>query len=58
MKPDALQQVFSTYEFLKDSMKVTKISVNRSGALHDNTIFFGQREEEYFMFTRSEYRII
>jgi hypothetical protein len=30
MKPDALQQVFSTYEFLKDSMKVTKRSINRS----------------------------
>jgi hypothetical protein len=47
MKADTLQQVFSTYEFLKDSMKVARKSIKRSlGALHDNTVFFGQNGDE------------
>jgi hypothetical protein len=47
MKADALQQVFSTYNLLKDSIKVTKRSINRElDVLHSNTVFFGQREDE------------
>jgi hypothetical protein len=47
MKVDALRQVFSTYKFLRDSMKVTKRSINKGyGVLYANTIFRGQRDDE------------
>jgi hypothetical protein len=46
MTIDTLNQVFSTYEVLKDSIKVTRRSINRyAGALHDNTIFVGEMNE-------------
>jgi hypothetical protein len=47
MTIDTLDQVFSTYEVLKDSIKVTRRSINKSvGILHNNTIFFGEQNDK------------
>jgi hypothetical protein len=47
MTVDTLNQVFSTYEILKDSMKVARRSINKSvGILHSNTIFFGAQNDK------------
>ena len=45
MTLDTLNQVFSTYEILKDSIKVTKRSINKSEySFHNKTIFFGEQK--------------
>jgi hypothetical protein len=42
-----LNQVFSTYEILKDSIKVTRRSISKSTyALHNKTIFFGEQNDK------------
>jgi hypothetical protein len=46
MTTDALDQVFSTYEILRDSVKVTKRSIDKSAYfLHNKTIFPGEQKE-------------
>ena len=46
MTIDTLNQVFSTYEVLKDSIKVTRRSINKSiGNLHTNTVFFAEQND-------------
>lgn len=47
MTRNTLNQVFSTYEVLKDSIKVTRRSINKYvGILHTNTIFVGEKNEK------------
>jgi uncharacterized protein YutE (UPF0331/DUF86 family) len=47
MTVDTLNQVFSTYEIIKDSIKVTRRSIDKSVAiLHSNTIFFGEQNDK------------
>lgn len=48
MTIDSLTQVFSIYETLKDSIKVTRRSINKSGddILHRNTLFWGEQKDE------------
>ena len=47
MTLDTLNQVFSTYEILKDSMIVTRRSISKSAyALHNKTIFFGEQKDK------------
>jgi len=47
MTTDTLDQVFSTYKILKDSMKVTRRSIIKSTyALHNKTFFLGKQKEE------------
>jgi hypothetical protein len=47
MTTDTLVQVFSTYEVLKDSIRVTRRSIDKSvGILHNNTIFFGEQNDK------------
>jgi hypothetical protein len=46
MTSDALEQMFSTYKYLKDSIKVTSRSINKSiDQLHGNTIFSTERTD-------------
>jgi hypothetical protein len=47
MRIDTLNQVFSTYEVLKDSMLVTGRTIDKSiQNLHNKTIFFGEQEDD------------
>lgn len=47
MTSDSLKQVFSTYNYLKDSVKVTKLSIDKSiNQLHRNTIFYDKQTKD------------
>ena len=47
MNVNSINQVFSTYETLKDSIKVTRRSIDKSiDVLHNKTLFFAEQKDK------------
>lgn len=47
MNENIVKEVFSVYEVLKDSMKVTRRSINKEAFfLHNRTIFLGEKRDQ------------
>lgn len=47
MNDDVVKEVFSVYEVLKDSIKITRRSINNEMySLHNRTIFWGEQKTE------------
>lgn len=47
MNEQIVNQVFSVYEILKDSIKVTRRSINKNvSTLHNRTLFLGEQKDE------------
>lgn len=46
MNNKVVKDVFSVYEVIKDSIKVTRRSINKGYELHNRTVFFGEQKEK------------